>query len=426
MNTEQKKLKVLFMDAYCSSHVGNDVLLESSMKLADKAFSNPEYIVHAKSADAFVETLGIDCSRRLFPNAPPQFWGKAFWLLTECAFMAVQLLNMTIFKLPPHWFAFGQRRKSVLDYECCDIAISISGEMLNDSFRKTLLMYLFMFWFAKKCGNKTIIFPQSIGPLHRSWTRWLTSRVLPDLDAVSPRDEHSRKELVSLGLSNNLIIPSPDVGLDQPCSKEEETINYLHEQGIVIDDSQICIGLTVSAWTEEGVSKGNYLDCIVSALQAMRGELSFTVLIMPANMPVKGNGSQDYDTSIKLHKRIGLFCQSVVLPPAVLSARLFKAITGKLDVFVSTRMHASILASMTSTPTITINTQRKLAGYMKRINQESLAIDIDDLNSITLAETIKTTLNNREHIRRELNKARDEQISLLDAVAVKLSSIAKV
>ena len=63
------------------------------------------------------------------------------------------------------------------DFMSCDVAISIGGEMINDSFRKTLQYYLFMFWFARKNGAKRL-FSSSIGPLRRSWTRWLTHKVL--------------------------------------------------------------------------------------------------------------------------------------------------------------------------------------------------------------------------------------------------------
>lgn len=423
MKYKQNKVKVLLMDAYCVSHVGNDVLLESSIQLIRNIFEFPEIIVHAKSTDAFDESLQISCNRRLFPDAPKEPILKVRWLLEELLFMFAQVVNMLFVKIPPHYLAFGERRKAVLDYMSCDVAVSIGGEMINDSFRKTLPMYLFMFWFARKCGCKTVIFPQSVGPLRRNWTRWLTRQVCKDLTIISSRDDLSLEELHGLGFRGNLALPSPDVGLAQPWDNDETAREYLSSIGLELVDTIKWIGLTTSAWVEEGVSKQDYLGKLVDGLEALAKERKIGVLVMPANMPVKGNDSGDYDASLMLYKRIKAFCECHITPRQAIPARLFKAIAAQMDIYVSTRMHAAIMSSMAATPTITVNTQRKLPGYMALIGQSEFALDIEGLNGEILRERMEEAINHRDTIRERLIVARNLRGNELDDVAKKMAAI---
>ena len=98
--------------------------------------------------------------------------------------------------------------------------------MINDNFRKTLPLYLFEFWLAKKLGCRVVIFPQSIGPLRRRWTRVLTSWVLNQCDIVTARDDVSLDELKALKVCPKKIYQSPDVGVRQPVSDRQEAEQF--------------------------------------------------------------------------------------------------------------------------------------------------------------------------------------------------------
>ena len=295
--------------------------------------------------------------------------------------------------------------------------------MINDSFRKTLPMYLFMFWFARKNGCKTVIFPQSIGPLRRGWTRWLTQNVLKGLSIVSPRDEPSLEELQGLGLTGNLALASPDVGLAQPWDDDATAQDYLRYIGVELDESTTWIGLTTSAWVEEGVSKRNYLDELVDGLISLAKERKIAVLLLPANMPVKGNDSNDYDASLVLYHRIKSFCDCQIAPRQAIPARLFKAIAAQMTIFVSTRMHAAIMSSMAATPTITVNTQRKLPGYMALVGQSAFALEIGGLNGEKVRERMDEAIINRDAIRDQLISARNQKGAELDKGAKRMADI---
>ena len=400
-----KLSNALFLDAYCASHVGNDVLLESSTLLLKRICPNVEIKIHAKTPESFLSTQGVTCSGVLFADAPVggKLLTKILWLIGAMGFMTIQIINALTVRIPPYYLTFsGARKKALRDIAESSLAISIGGEMINDSFRKTLPLYLFEFWLAARFGSKVVIFPQSIGPLRRRWTRWMTATVLGQCTIVTARDQPSLDELHSLGLSGNQAFSSPDVGIEQPMASAAEAKRYLAALGVDFQEKKIWIGLTPSAWVEEGVAKQDYLEILVAAIKQLAREYHLAIILMPANMPVCGERTSDYETATRLFDMLSGTCECHILSKVVVPARLFKGIQGCLDMVISTRMHASILSTMAATPTITINTQRKLYGYMSRIGQQRFSLDIQDLTATQIAQAATEIINNQTSVRQEL------------------------
>ncbi len=424
MNTPER---ALFVDAYSSSHVGNDVLLDSSAQLLYRIWPEIELQVQAQVPESFDETVKIPCVTKTMLSDIPQGGApisKCFWLLRIIVFMLLQCVNAVTFKFPPHRLALpGIRRDALREIYHTDLVISIGGEMINDSFRKTLPMYMFMFWLSARFGKKVIIFPQSIGPLRRRWTRWLVSKTLSRCAVVIARDKPSHDELLSLGLSGAQACFCPDVGVAQPQSSREEAEQALSELGINLDDKKVWVGVIVSSWIEEGIASKNYLDVLADSLLKMAEENDLGVVFMPANMPVYGNDSADYDAAQRVIRALKDKVTCYLLKPAVYSARRYKAMTACMDVVISTRMHASILSTMASTPTITINTQRKLLGYMSNIGQADLSIDIADLTVAKLVDCQKRCLDDAVAIRQQLCEARGEVQDQLFKFGEELKSV---
>ena len=419
--------KFVLMDAYCASHVGNDVLLESSISIVKMIDRDAEITVHAKTKDAFESSQNMTCGRRLFANPPAERLPKLMWILGELIFIAVQLINSVTFRIKPHHLAFGDRKQALRDYEEADVCISIGGEMISDTFWKILPFYLHMYWLARQCGSKVVIFPQSIGPLKKNWTRKLVTRVLKNCDVVTGRDNPSMDELASLGFTANQAIFSPDVGVGQPMSSPDEAKAYLEELGVDCDGDCQWIGITCSAGSPEpGIARRDHIDILVEGLTAVAKKREIGVVILPANMPVNGTPPKDYNASTKLYERIKPELSAILAPPAVIPARIFKAAPERLDAFVSTRMHAAILSTLSPTPTITLNTQRKLLGFMTLVGQEHFSLNLDALTPELLAERIEEALDNSVHIRGSLQETRAERIAALDAYAERIAGILNI
>jgi polysaccharide pyruvyl transferase WcaK-like protein len=417
----ERKPKILIADAYSAAHVGNGVLFQSSVQLLREHCPDAEIEALAQKTGTLPQITDVPCHPFLFQGIPVGQGGpaKLLWLARNGLFLAIQIINQFTLRLPPHRLApAGYRRTALQKIEEADVLISISGEAINDSFRKTLPFFLFVYWLGNMLGKRVILFPQSIGPLRRSWTRRLTQFVLRRLTLVVGRDRASIEELEGLGIPEGKVRLCPDVGTLQPYLGQTAALEILHKLGITLKEDSIRLGVTVSSWVEEGVPENRFLDDLAQAIATLAASRCLQVVILPANMPLEGCSDSDYQACLAFREKLQDSVVAVdILPPRVIPPEHFKGVLSLLDLFVSTRMHVSILSTMALTPTVTLNTQRKLKGYMSNIGQERFSLDIEGLSSTVLASLLAAALEDREKIQDELRQAREKMADAIRAFA---------
>lgn len=412
--------KVLIVDAYTPAHVGNGVLLVCSIDVVKRAFPNAE--IRFLSLEMTTPHLVTDAPYEEFLFRFPVNTGaltKLFWFLRNILFVIVQAINVYTFRFNPASLSFTNYRKKALDEIFkADIVVSITGESINDRTKRALPFYLFSYWLAAAWGKKMVIFPQSIGPLRRAWTRFITRLTLRKCTLVVGRDQFSIQELRSLDIPEEKVVYSPDVGVIQPRCAQEEARKILADQGIDIGSSEL-IGVSVSTPIEDGIAKINHIEIIVDALRESLAKRDAILLIMPANMPLKGVDEGDYNDCEAFRARLSEF-RTYILQPRIYTPNEYKGILGLLSFFVTSRMHVSILSTMAVTPTITLNTQRKLRGFMTNIGQEAYSMDLDGLTSEQLVQKITEIRSNQEDIRGQLAVAAEEMNSRINEFAAYL------
>lgn len=90
-----------------------------------------------------------------------------------------------------------------------DLFIWGGGSLMQDATSITSpIYYAGLMALAQKRGLKTIAWAQGIGPLNRSFTRWMTKQVLLGCSAISVRDNASAQLLTDWNLSP-LVAPDP-------------------------------------------------------------------------------------------------------------------------------------------------------------------------------------------------------------------------
>ncbi len=409
-------MKILLLDAYSAAHVGNSALFDSSIEVLKRQFPDATFSACAKHAGSLEAMADCHCYPYLFPNLVSSNLRKGprlfTWLLRNVTWGFLNAINLGILhrvgvKISPLLYSFGPRRKAVQAILDADIAVSISGEMLNDDFRKLLPFFLYEYWMAHRLGKLTIIFPQSFGPLNRGWTKSITRWILRKCDLVLVRDELSDKEADKLGLPHHLI---PDVAITQPMIDGDEAIALLEKIGLDPTQRPI-VGLTVSGFKGAEVQGDGdaHLDAVSELARHVVEELGGQVLFLTSNIPVYGEEKGDLKLARQLYEPLSQASQQKArVTSTPFNARQFRGLTTQLDAFVSTRMHASILSSMGATPTITINTQRKLLGFMRMIGQECRSIDLADATPERLCQEVDHCLRDGDTIKQQLADKRKE------------------
>ncbi len=408
--------KILIVDAYTPAHIGNGVLLNSSINVIQKAFPQAEIRILTLEMTTLSKITDFPFDEFLFrfPVRTNQLL-KLIWLVKNSLFCLLHALNLLTVRISPRKLAFSKYRKLALQrIEEADFVISITGEAINDRTRSTLPFFLFTYWLASTLKKKMVIFPQSIGPLQRRWTRLISSYVLKRCSLVIGRDDLSMEELRGLGLTNNYVF-SPDVGVIQPCITKTDAKKILAKQNVVKDGKKL-VGFSLSTPKEDGVAKVDHIKILLESVQSSFTPDDVVFLILPANMPLKGIDDGDL-ADCELFAR-GLPGYDVtILEPRIYSPEEYKGILSVLDLFITSRMHVSILATMATTPTITLNTQRKLFGFMSNIDQEDLSVSLDGLTADKLNNVITGAMESLPAIKRSLETSALQMGHKMDGLA---------
>lgn len=410
----------LIVDANSPAHVGNGVLLASSINVIRRAF--PDAAIRFLSMEMTTPALITGLSYDAFPFRFPvhaSISRKVLWVMQEIAFIMMHIFNRCTFRFKPSTLCIrGYKKDAFRKIEEADIVVSITGEAINDRTRTTLPFYLFTYWLAISLGKKMVIFPQSIGPLSRSWTREMTAFVLKRCALVFGRDRYSMGELDGLGISQSIAQFSPDVGVIQPYVPLDEATRILESQEIRLSNKRL-VGISVSRPKEEGIADINHIEVILKSIKQTLSPSDTHLLILPANMPVNDHDFGDLPECEAFAAALPEF-HFDILAPRIYRPEEYKGILALLDLFITSRMHVSILSTMVGTPTITLNTQRKLHGYMSNIGQERYSLNLDNLSAESLSAAINNALAEREVIRESLRVSSEKMEREINTLALLL------
>lgn len=388
--------KILLMDTLSTIHVGNGALLENTIKICQKAYGE---------CDFHIITMDTETNKARYTNLYNpmfgNFWfglgriGKIVWAIKHILFILMHILNESTIRFKSDRLAFTKNQKnSILAIQNCDIAISCGGEIISDTFFQALPFWLFTYWLAIKKGKKFILFPQSVGPLNFGWTRLIVRLALREATLLVGRDKDSYDTLLSLGLDKRKIILIPDVAIQQELG-DFNIHSYFQSK------EKKVIGITISKPPKREMGKDvDFISELGSQLKNLDPKV-FKVLIFPSNF-IKNGISPDYDICLQLKNYLFDKFEVEILQNRPYFPDEYTSLLSQLEIFISTRMHVAILATTYHVPTIAINTQHKIRGYMRNIHMEQFCVDYDDFHKFP--RILQTCLDERDYISNSLKK----------------------
>ena len=364
------------MDTLSAIHVGNGALLENTINLCRKAFGDCEFLII---------TGDVETNKQRYTNLYNpmfgRFWiglgktGKIFWALKQSFFMLLHIINENTLKITSEKITFNDDQKNAFRViEQADICVSCGGEVIGDTYFQALPFWLFTYWIAIKKGKKFILFPQSVGPLKMLWTRILVRLAIKNASLLAGRDKPSYETLLSLGFEKEKVLFAPDVAIWQ----ETGTADITH---YFTDKQKKIIGVTISnpPFREMGVT-ADFVQIIGEQLEKFDPAI-YKILIMPSNYILNGI-SEDYDICLKLKDRLSNTFDTSILENRPYFPDEYIALLSQLELFITTRMHVAILSTTAFIPTIAINTQHKIRGYMQNIDMNQFCLEYSELDNV--------------------------------------------
>ena len=232
----------------------------------------------------------------------------------------------------------------------CHLFISGGGGLLQDTTGQgSVLYYLGWGYIAKKMFHKKVmLYAQGIGPLNRSLSLSLSRRWLNKMDLITLREEKSLELLRDLGINEGIvkITADPVLGLTPPARLAAPV------------HGKLCVGVVLRQDKEKLKEVKSWCDILVKMINTC----NVRVILLPFQDP--------HDLKLSLAIKDNLK-DKVELKIWDKLNDVF-AFYDELDILVSMRLHALILAAVCGKPMVGINYDPKIDNFLRLFRQNAV------------------------------------------------------
>ncbi|HHY05996.1 MAG TPA: polysaccharide pyruvyl transferase CsaB [Clostridia bacterium] len=273
----------------------------------------------------------------------------------------------------------------------CDLLLSGGGSLLQDvSSSNSPLYYLGIIFLAKLFDKPVMVYAQGIGPLRRKRNKRLTAWLLNGVNKITVRDEESKKDLVAMGVHQEIIVTAdPVLGFKKTEVEEKLGADILERYEVKRGPGEKLLGVYLRPW-----GKNDYLQPLAQALDQMV-EDGWQIVFVPMQFP--GDISVAREAIHFVSNQQGVLLKEDYSPEELLS------LTKNFDLIVGMRLHALIMAAVAGVPMVGLSYDPKVDRFLRQAGQVSL-LSVNNLQAQPLVEVLTWVDGQRAEIIRELDK----------------------
>lgn len=363
---------------------------DARIQLLEYGATRRQYTMEINGNPIELATLNIRFSKKIWQK------NHILWLmLCGIAARLFPFLRRSIRSRNPHY------------REIDDAAVGFSiagGDSFSDIYGLERFIYVtlpqLLLLFMKK---RLILLPQTLGPYRTRISRVVTGYVLRKAESVYCRDRKSIAYIADLfGTRVRNVGFCHDVafGLRPEKKADGDPLNDLAGSPLV--------GLNVSGLLYFDRSNRFHLECeyprlIGRILDYFCTNLGQRVLLMPHVITTEEGAESDVRANAGLMEQYkAKYGDRLLCASGITSAAGAKAVIGRCDFFLGSRMHACIGALSQGIPAIGLAYSGKFAGLFATVGVESLALDLTQLAEDQLIKRIEVCYGEREKWREAL------------------------
>ncbi len=304
------------------------------------------------------------------------------------------------------------RNKLVKRIKECDIIISGSDENFKEAasllptniywkitwlsilFKRTMEMVICKFF-----GKPTIMFPNSIGPFRSPLGKFLARMAFTNMDIIIIREPVSWEILESLKVPTEKYQTSDAALLFKPRGVPPED---------VVKNPTLCICTGVYSQTLSREKMEEFINDHALAADYAIKELDLDVVLMPHY--ITGFEMDDLEVSHLIYDRMQHKERAKIVEVSTLDE--FKHRLNYMDILISSKMHPAVLGVSGFVPTLCIAYDHKQIGFFNILEMPECVIEIKDVTSERLIQTLEYINTNKNTLRSNLN----EKIPVLQKV----------
>ncbi len=274
-----------------------------------------------------------------------------------------------------HFPAFCRRMSK------CRLYINGGGSLIQDvTSHRSLWFYLFTLSAARRLGCKVMMYGCGIGPIQSPRNRRRTQKIIDrNVDVITLRDHASQEELERLGVTKPRIVLAADPAVTLPAASPQAAEAVLEEAGLRPREGQRYLGVTVRPWS----GFEDKLSVFAGAIDYVYERYG----LLPVFLPIEGK----LDTAAAQQvARLLQKAPSAILPPCG-SSGLAIALSARMDVVLSMRLHALIFAAARGVPLVGVVYDPKVSAFLDCVEQD-LYVHLDQLTPSRLRSLLDAAI----------------------------------
>jgi colanic acid/amylovoran biosynthesis protein len=298
-----------------------------------------------------------------------------------------------------------------------DMFLHITGDVINDRGLHVLLYHLYHILFGLTARSRIVICAESVGPFRSEFTASIVRILLNRVDLITVREKISRDWLKQIGVkkSNVLLTGDPAFLLEPtPVSSPDGCGKLL----LGVSASPDLVPYFSKSFAENNQAKyQKYTELVAHSIDEFIERNNANALLIPH---VTRPDSDDIRISKEIHSKVRRK-DKVNLIENHYTADEIKGIISFCDVFVASRMHASIASVSLGIPTVVLAHTHKYQGVLANMMGPETLIDIKGHTYEELVSRLRLALDhawkNRETIKKRFleNVQHMQDLALLNA-----------
>lgn len=275
-----------------------------------------------------------------------------------------------------------------------DLLISGGGSLLQDvTSDRSLYYYLSIMMLAKRLNKPVMLYAQGIGPVRGTLAKNAMRVIGNMVDLITVRDDGSRLELASLGVTKPPIHVTADPVLAMHPVDEEVGRSILRQYGA--EGAAPLIGISVREWKDWT----HFKQVLAHAADHIIEKYGARIVLIPMQWP------DDLEAARKIAARMRN--KPTLLPDEYTTSELL-SLVGNLDILIGIRLHALIFAAVMHVPMIGVSYDPKIDRFLETLGERH----VGTLQSITV-EAITGRVEALWPEISRTNRQREERINTL-------------
>ncbi len=315
-------------------------------------------------------------------------------------------LDVTVLSKTPESTAIVYGVKSIYRYNLFKIIKELKsskmllfggGSLLQDvTSSKSLLYYLTIIHLAQKCGIKTMLYANGVGPINKKFNRFLATKILNKVNVITLRDDKSDEELKSMGVSKPQITITADPAFTLDFS-EDFSGKYFTNMAGVPNGRRLCV-VSIREWKK---SAHNFETTMAEFCDFMVENHNIYPLFVPMQYPA------DLEVSRNVMKKMKNDSYAI---NRELSVPEMFSVLSSAEIVVGMRLHSLIYATTLGIPAMALVYDPKISAFMESLNQPDW-VNVENMttsDATSIFTHIMDELNQRKEQLHQTNKVLKE------------------